>query len=146
MIFIYRMFRAKADWTLTHTSHKDTEQSTIEVSIKLDGVTLTDPLIRWSSNEWPSVCREIPVSANKVFWTSNKSAKWTLYIHYFPFGSTAQFWALVASMKLSVSFRLLDLGQSVVLLGRVISSSQTSATCSGWLWWSRNWWNERNSI
>jgi hypothetical protein len=35
-----------------------------------------------------------------------------------------QFWALAASMKLSVSFRLLDLGQSARLLGRVISSSQ----------------------
>jgi hypothetical protein len=39
-------FRAQADWTLTHTSHKDTEQSTIEASITLDGVTLTDSLIR----------------------------------------------------------------------------------------------------
>jgi hypothetical protein len=39
-------------------------------------------------------------------------------------GCTAQFWALAASMKLSVSFRLLDLGQSAGLLGRVISSSQ----------------------
>jgi hypothetical protein len=34
------------DWTLTHTSHKDTEQSTIEASVTLDGMTLTDPLIR----------------------------------------------------------------------------------------------------
>jgi hypothetical protein len=41
----------QADWTLTHTSHKDTEQSTIEVSIAFDGVILTDPLIRWSPNE-----------------------------------------------------------------------------------------------
>jgi hypothetical protein len=32
--------------------------------------------------------------------------------------------ALAASMKLSVSLQLLDLGQSVRLLGRVISSSQ----------------------
>jgi hypothetical protein len=32
--------------------------------------------------------------------------------------------ALAASMKLSVSLQLLDLGQSVALLGRVISSSQ----------------------
>jgi hypothetical protein len=32
----------RADWTLTHTRHKDTEQSTIETSITLDGVTLTD--------------------------------------------------------------------------------------------------------
>jgi hypothetical protein len=36
------MFSAQADWTLTHTSDKDTEQSTIEASITLDGVTLTD--------------------------------------------------------------------------------------------------------
>jgi hypothetical protein len=57
---MYRVFRAQADWTLTHTSHKDTEQSTVEASITLDGVTLTDSLINWSPNEWPSVCREIP--------------------------------------------------------------------------------------
>jgi hypothetical protein len=42
----YRVFRAQADWTLTHTSHKDTEQSAIEASITLDSVTLTDSLIR----------------------------------------------------------------------------------------------------
>jgi hypothetical protein len=41
----YRVFNGQADWTLTHTSHKDTEQSTIEACITLDGVTLTDPLI-----------------------------------------------------------------------------------------------------
>jgi hypothetical protein len=41
-----------------------------------------------------------------------------------PCGSTAQFWALTASIKLFVSFRLLHLGQSAGLLGRVISSSQ----------------------
>jgi hypothetical protein len=34
------VFREQADWALTHTSHKDTEQSTIEASITLDGVTL----------------------------------------------------------------------------------------------------------
>jgi hypothetical protein len=45
-------------------------------------------------------------------------------VHFFPFGSTAQFCALAAFMKLSVLFRLLDLGQSAGLLGRVISSSQ----------------------
>jgi hypothetical protein len=42
----------------------------------------------------------------------------------FSFGSTAQFWALAASMKLSVSFQLLGLGQSAGLLGRVISLTQ----------------------
>jgi hypothetical protein len=43
--YIYRMLRAQADWTLTHTSHKDTEKSTIEASVTLDGVTMTDSLI-----------------------------------------------------------------------------------------------------
>jgi hypothetical protein len=43
---LYRVFRAQADWALTHTSHKDTEQSTIEASITLDGVTLT----HWSGD------------------------------------------------------------------------------------------------
>jgi hypothetical protein len=42
---LYRMFSAQADWTLTHMSHKDTEQSTTEASITFDGVTLTDILI-----------------------------------------------------------------------------------------------------
>jgi hypothetical protein len=45
-LMIYRVFRAQADWTLIHTSHNDTEQSTIEASVTLDGVTLTDSLIR----------------------------------------------------------------------------------------------------
>jgi hypothetical protein len=44
-------------------------------------LTLTDSLLRWSPNEWPSVCREIPVSADSMFWTSNKPAQWTLYIY-----------------------------------------------------------------
>jgi hypothetical protein len=39
----------------------------------------------------------------------------------FSFGSTAPIQALAASMKLSVSLQLLDLGQSVGLLGRVIA-------------------------
>jgi hypothetical protein len=63
--------RAQADWTLTHTSHKVTKQSTIEASITHDGVAIT--LIIWSPNEWPSVCRE-------MFWTSNEPAQWTHYI------------------------------------------------------------------
>jgi hypothetical protein len=45
VIQIYRVSRAQADWTLTHTSHEDTEQSTTEATITFDGVTLTDPLI-----------------------------------------------------------------------------------------------------
>jgi hypothetical protein len=79
-ICIYRVFRAQADLTVTHTSHNDTEQSTIKASITVDGVTLTDSVIRWPPNEWPSVCREIPVSADKMFWASNKLAKWTFHL------------------------------------------------------------------
>jgi hypothetical protein len=41
LIKLYRVFGAQADRTSTHTSHKDTEQSTIEASITLDGLTLT---------------------------------------------------------------------------------------------------------
>jgi hypothetical protein len=56
-------------------------QNTIEASITLDTVTLTDSLIRWPPNEWPSVCQEIPVSADKMLWTYSKPAKWTpIYI------------------------------------------------------------------
>jgi hypothetical protein len=47
---LYRMFRVQANWTWTHTSHKDTEESAIEASITLDGITMTDSLIRWSPN------------------------------------------------------------------------------------------------
>jgi hypothetical protein len=79
-VVMYRVSSAQADWTLTHTSHKDTEQSTIEASITLDGVTLTASLIRWSPNEWPSVCLGIPVPVDKILWTSNKPAKSTSYL------------------------------------------------------------------
>jgi hypothetical protein len=48
----------------------------------------------------------------------------TSYRFSFSYGSAAQFLALATSMKLLVSFRLLHLGQSAGLLGRVISSSQ----------------------
>jgi hypothetical protein len=77
------MFSAQAACTLTNTGHEDTKQSTIEAPIRLDDVTPTDPLIRWSPNEWPSVCREVPVSADRMFWTSNTPAKWTLCIHIY---------------------------------------------------------------
>jgi hypothetical protein len=56
-----QVFSAQANRTLTHTSHKDTEQSTTEASITLDGLTLTDPLIRSSPNELSSFFREITV-------------------------------------------------------------------------------------
>jgi hypothetical protein len=74
--YIYRVFVAQHYWTLTHMYHKDTEQSTIEASITFDGVTVTNSLIWWSPNESPSVCWEIPVSADKMFWTS-------IYIQWF---------------------------------------------------------------
>jgi hypothetical protein len=77
------MFSAQVNWTLTHMSHKDTEQSTIEAPITLDDETVTDSLIRWPPNGWPSVCREIPVSVDMMFWTSNKPAQWTLYIYIY---------------------------------------------------------------
>jgi hypothetical protein len=38
-------FSAQVDLTLIHTSHKDTEQSTIEAAIALNGVTRTDSLL-----------------------------------------------------------------------------------------------------
>jgi hypothetical protein len=39
---------------------------------------LTDQVI----TKWPSVCREILVCADKMFWTPNRSAQWTLYNGY----------------------------------------------------------------
>jgi hypothetical protein len=71
---IYWVFSAQADRTLTQTNHKNTEQSIIGSCTTLDGVTLTDP------NQWLSVCREIPVCADKKFWMSNKPLQWTCYI------------------------------------------------------------------
>jgi hypothetical protein len=70
-----KTFSAQADWTLTHTSHKDTEQSTVQASITLDGVTLTDPLIRWS------VFREIPQCLPIRY-----CAQWALYTYSFQVG------------------------------------------------------------
>jgi hypothetical protein len=63
---IYRVFSAQADWTLTHTSHKDTEQSTIEASITVDGVTLTDSLIRWSEFAGRYQCLPIRCSGRLI--------------------------------------------------------------------------------
>jgi hypothetical protein len=54
----------------------------------------------------------------------NSSNKDIYFFFYFSYGYTAQFWALASSIKLSVSFQCLDLGQSAGLLGRVIRSSQ----------------------
>jgi hypothetical protein len=44
----------------------------MEASITLDGVTLPDSLLKVITDELPSVCRAIPVSADKMIWTSNK--------------------------------------------------------------------------
>jgi hypothetical protein len=51
-------------------------------SVSHTGVTLTDLLMRWSPNEWPSVCREIPVFTDKMLWTSDEPAQWTPYISH----------------------------------------------------------------
>jgi hypothetical protein len=64
-LYVYRVFREQADLTLRHMNHKGKEQSTTEASI-----TLTDSLIRWSPNELPSVCLEIPVYADNMLCTS----------------------------------------------------------------------------
>jgi hypothetical protein len=47
-ILKYRVLSAQAGWALTHTSPKDTEQSTTEACITLDGVTPT----HWSGDNW----------------------------------------------------------------------------------------------
>jgi hypothetical protein len=39
---IHQVSKVQTDWTLTRTSHKDTEQRTMEASITLNGITLTD--------------------------------------------------------------------------------------------------------
>jgi hypothetical protein len=44
-ISLYRVLSAQADWTLTHKSHKGTEQSTVEATITLDGVEVIDSLL-----------------------------------------------------------------------------------------------------
>jgi hypothetical protein len=54
--------------------------------------------------------------------TSYGVSFFVLYIFFLRLYSPIQ--ALTASIKLSISLQLLDLGQSVGLLGRVISSSQ----------------------
>jgi hypothetical protein len=73
------VFRAQADWTLTHSSHKDIEQSSVEASITLWRNTdwLTDQVI----TEWMtfSLQGDTTVSTDKMFWTPNKPAQWTLY-------------------------------------------------------------------
>jgi hypothetical protein len=64
-INVYRVFRSRADWTLTHTSHKDTEQSTTQVSITPDGVTMTDSLIR--SSPFVALTTAVYLSTNSTY-------------------------------------------------------------------------------
>jgi hypothetical protein len=66
-----------------------------------------------------------------------------LIASFLSFGSRAQFWSLAASMKLFVSFRLLDLGSRQDSLDGWSARRKASATCPGWLWRLRSWWNER---
>jgi hypothetical protein len=61
---------------------------------------------------------------------------------FFSYGSTTQFWALAVSIKLSVSFWLLDLGHQDSLDGWS-ARRKASGVCLGWLWGWRSWWNER---
>jgi hypothetical protein len=59
--------------------------------------------------------------------TSKSAGNWLQFmmvLYFPPVPLQPQFWALAASIELSISFRLLDLGQSAGLLGPVISSSQ----------------------
>jgi hypothetical protein len=71
----YWAFSAQADWTLTHT-----EQSTIEASITF-WLRNRDWLTAQVITEWMtfSLPGDTTVSADKMFWTSNKPAKWTIY-------------------------------------------------------------------
>jgi hypothetical protein len=76
----YRVFRAQADWTLTHTSHKDTEQHNRSFCNTRCRNTdwLTDQVINeWMTFSFPG---DTTVSADKMFWASNKPAQWTLCI------------------------------------------------------------------
>jgi hypothetical protein len=76
---------------------------------------------------------------------NSRTAGWALLKPDFLFscGSTAQFWALAASMKLSASFQFLDLGRSAGLLGWMISSSQGLCQLPRVIVMMRSWWNER---
>jgi hypothetical protein len=65
-------FRAQADWTLTHN---DTEQSTLEASITLDGVTRTYGSSDHRMNDFQFADMYQSMSADKMFWASNKPAQ-----------------------------------------------------------------------
>jgi hypothetical protein len=71
----------------------------------------------------------------KIFWKKNYSFYYIILyyikivhsfspVNYFFLWLYSSVWALAASTKLSTSLQLLDLGESVWLLGRVIISSQ----------------------
>jgi hypothetical protein len=65
-------------------------------------------------------------TSDGLLWTLQRKLRvYMIYYNFFFFlWPYSQIQALAASMKLTVSLQLLDLGQSVGLLGRVISSSQ----------------------
>jgi hypothetical protein len=76
----YRVFRAQADWTLTHMSHKDRKEHNRSFYHTRWRNTdwLTDQVItEWMTFSLPG---DTTVSANKMFWTSNMPQQWTLYI------------------------------------------------------------------
>jgi hypothetical protein len=90
---IYLVFRAQADWTLTHTCHKDMEQhnGSFYNTRWRNTDWLTDQVItKWLTL---SLAGDTTVSADKMFWTSNKRAQWTHYslFHLLFWGLT---WAL----------------------------------------------------
>jgi hypothetical protein len=83
---LYSVFRAQADWTSTHTSHKDTEHSAIEASVTLDGVTLT----QWSGDlrmndlqlAWRYQCLPVRCSGRLIGLHNEYSIYIYLYVFY----------------------------------------------------------------
>jgi hypothetical protein len=83
-------------------------------------------------SEWPSKILLVTIATHLlsgVLYTVNKNGLRgyvcpSTVLFFSPFWLYSPIQALAASMKLSVSLQLLDLGQSVGLLRRVISSSQ----------------------
>jgi hypothetical protein len=89
--------------------------------------TLCKPILLskyWKDFALTSVHHNFQLATNMMKYNILRISSLQSLGEFFSFGSTAQFWALAGSMKHSVSFRLLDLGQWTVLLGRVTSSSQ----------------------
>jgi hypothetical protein len=78
---MYRVFKAQADWTLTHTIYKNrTEHKRSFYNTRWRNTDwLTDQVI----TEWITfiLTGDTAVSADKMFWTSNKPAQWTYYMY-----------------------------------------------------------------